>query len=77
MIAVDGLIAGHLATVEGLVNEVDDTIKRGEPVGVVVVGDDSGELRLTFSAGRGGDVEPGQRLRITGRRARPATSPFR
>jgi hypothetical protein len=51
MIAVAGLIAGHLATVEGRVNEADDTIKRGEPVRVVVVGDDSGELRLTFSAG--------------------------
>jgi hypothetical protein len=67
VVAVDGLIPGHLATVEGRVSEVDDTTRRAELVRVAAVGDDSGELRVTFSSGRGGDIQPGQLLRITGK----------
>jgi hypothetical protein len=66
VVAVDGVMPGHLATGDGSV-KIDDTAGRGELVRVAVDGDDSGELRVTFNSWRGGDIQPGQRLRITGR----------
>ena len=62
VIAVDGLIPGHLATVEGRVSEVEDSDETGQHV--IVIGDDSGDLRIKFSKGRGADVQPGQRVAI-------------
>jgi amino acid transporter len=75
VIAVAGLVAGHLATVEGRVNQVDDTTSRGEPVRVVVVGDDSGELRATFSRGHGTDVQAGDMVQLTGKARRSGNDP--
>ena len=68
VIAIDGLLAGHRATVEGRVNQVDDATRDGQTFRVVVIGDDSGELRVTFSAGHGStDIQPGQVVRLTGK----------
>ncbi|MEB3024140.1 APC family permease [[Mycobacterium] crassicus] len=75
VIAVDGLIVGHLATVEGRVNEVDDIMSRGKPVRVVVIGDGSGELRAKFHTGRGTDIEPGDVLVLTGKARQNGTEP--
>lgn len=75
VIAVDGLIVGHLATVEGRVNEVDDTTSRGKPVRVVVIGDGSGELRAKFHAGRGTDIEPGDVIALTGKARQNGNKP--
>jgi hypothetical protein len=77
VIAVDGLSAGHWATVEGRVQEVDDTTSDGETVRVIDIGDDSGDLRVTFSPGHGGiDIQPGQLLRITGMARRSGNQPI-
>jgi amino acid transporter len=67
VIAVDHLIPGRRATVEGRVNQVEDVTKRGRTSRWVVVGDDSGELRVTFRPGHGDDIQPGQVLRVTGK----------
>jgi len=66
-IAVDALLPGHTATVEGRVQQVDDVHKDRQMVRAVIVGDDSGDLRVTFPSGHGSDILPGQLLRITGR----------
>lgn len=75
VIGVGGLIVGHLATVEGRVNEIDDTISRGEPVRVVVIGDDSGELQIRFNHGRGGDIQAGDVVQLTGKARRSGNRP--
>jgi amino acid transporter len=76
VIAVDGLIAGHRGTVEGRVRQVDDIASGGEPMRVIIVGDDSGELRVTFSPGHGGsDIQPGQVLRVTGKARQSGNHP--
>ncbi|HTM83453.1 MAG TPA: amino acid permease, partial [Mycobacterium sp.] len=68
VIAVDGLIAGHLATVEGHVDQVADTTSHGQTGRAVLVSDDSGELRVTFSPGHGGaDIRAGHLVRLTGK----------
>lgn len=68
VIMLAGLISGQRATVEGRVNEVQDVTDRGRTLRKVLVGDSSGEMTLTFRAGRGGaDIQPGQLLRITGK----------
>ena len=67
VVAIDGLIAGHLATIEGRVSEVDDVTNHGKPNRVVVVGDGSGELRAWFRTGRGTDIDPGDVVILTGR----------
>jgi hypothetical protein len=71
VMAVDGLVAGRLGTIEGRVSEVDDTTTDNGTVRVVVVGDHSGELRVTFGPDRGTDIQPGQLLRITGKARQP------
>jgi RecG-like helicase len=76
VIAVVGLIAGHLATVEGRVNQVDDTTSRGKPARVVVIGDDSGELRVTFSRGRGTDIQAGDMVQLTGKPRQSGNHPI-
>jgi amino acid transporter len=68
VIAISGLIPGHRATVEGRVREVDEMNTNGKSIRVVMVCDDSGDLKVTFTAGHGGgDISPGQLLRITGK----------
>jgi hypothetical protein len=43
---------------------------------VIDIGDDSGDLRVTFSPGHGGtDIQPGQLLRITGNARRSPNQP--
>jgi amino acid transporter len=75
VIPIDGVLPGHLATVEGRVAQVDVIDKGGEALRVVVIGDESGELRVTFRSGRGDDVHPGQLLRITGKAHRTGNRP--
>jgi amino acid transporter len=68
VIAVDSVIPGRRATVEGRVSEVEEITKRRQTYRVFVVGDESGEIRVTFRPGQGGDdIQPGQLLRITGK----------
>ena len=77
VIAIDGLLAGHRATVEGRVNRVDDATRDGQTFRVVVIGDDSGELRVTFSAGHGDtDIQPGQVVRLTGKARQTGNLPI-
>lgn len=75
VIAVDGLVVGHLASVEGRVSEVDDVISRGKPVRVVVIGDGSGELRVRFHGGRGTDIAPGDMIALTGKARQSGSEP--
>jgi hypothetical protein len=76
VITVDGLSVGRRATVEGRVREVDDTTSHGQTVRVIDIGDDSGDLRVTFSPVHGGiDIQPGQLLRITGKARRSGSQP--
>ncbi len=66
--AVDDLIPGRQATMQGRVSRVEDVTKHRRTFRSVVIGDDSGDLHVTFTPGRKGtDVEPGQVLRITGK----------
>jgi amino acid transporter len=67
-ITVAGLIPGQRATLEGRVNEVQDISKGRRTLRQVVVGDNSGEITVTFRPGHGGaDIQPGQLLRIIGK----------
>jgi hypothetical protein len=66
VIAVEGLIPGRRATVEGRVSQVEDITKRGRTFRRILVGDGSGDILASFHHGRGGDIQPGQVLRITG-----------
>jgi amino acid transporter len=77
MIAIGGLLTGHRATVEGRVQQVDDTTSpHGNPVRLIVVGDDSGDLSVVFTPGHGGgDIAPGQLLRVTGRAHKSGNRP--
>jgi hypothetical protein len=66
VIEIDALIPGHLGSVQGRVTQLDDVVKHGDTTRVVVVGDESGELKVKFTQG-GDDIQPGQVLRITGK----------
>jgi OB-fold nucleic acid binding domain len=66
-IPVDSLIPGRRASVEGRVSQVEDISKRGRTFRWIVVGDESGEIRVTFRPGQGDDIQPGQVLRLTGK----------
>lgn len=77
VITVAGLIPGQRATFEGRVNEVEDITKRRRTLRSIVVGDNSGEIRVTFRPGHGGDdVQPGQLLRITGKPKQSGNRPM-
>ena len=77
VITVAGLIPGQRATFEGRVNEVEDISKGRRTRREVVVGDNSGEITVTFRSGAGGaDIQPGQLLRITGRARQSGTRPM-
>lgn len=56
VIPVAGLIAGHLGTVEGRVEEVSQIRKAGKTTQTAVIGDRSGELRVKFSPPAGADI---------------------
>ncbi|MCW2686622.1 MAG: DNA-binding protein [Mycobacterium sp.] len=74
---IDELVPGHLGTVVGRVKQVDEIDKGGKPLRVVLVADNTSELRVTFSPGRGGDdIRPGQLLRLTGRARRHPNRPI-
>jgi len=67
VISVDSLIPGRRATVEGRVSEVEDVTKDQKTFRWILVGDESGEIRVTFRPGQGDDIQPGQVLRVTGK----------
>lgn len=71
-----GLIPGQIATIEGRVQEVQDVDKYRQMIRVVIVGDGSGDLRVTFTSGHGSDVVPDQLLRITGRARKTGRRPL-
>ena len=67
VIAIDKLVAGRSATIEGRVSAVEDMTKRRRTVRSAIVGDDSGHVRIDFRSDHAGaDIVPGQLLRITG-----------
>jgi amino acid transporter len=67
VIPVGGLIPGRRATIEGRVSQVEDISKRGRTFRWIVVGDDSGDVRVVLDPEHGADIQPGQVLRITGK----------
>lgn len=76
VIAVEGVLAGHGATIEGRVRQVDDLLKEGKRIRAIIVGDDSGEIRVTFGPGYGGDdIQPGQIVRVTGKAHQTGSRP--
>ena len=77
VIMVAGLISGQRATVEGRVNQVEDVTERGRTLRQVVLGDNSGEMTVTFRPGHGGaDIQPGQLLRVTGKAGQAGDRPI-
>jgi hypothetical protein len=77
VITVAALIPGQRATFEGRVSEVEDINKRRGTFRWILVGDDSGEVRVRFAPGRGGaDIAPGQVLRVTGRARQSGSRPM-
>jgi amino acid transporter len=74
LVPIDGLIPGHIATVQGRVIEVDELVKEGRTKRIAVVGDDSGELRISFRRG-GDDITSGQLVRVTGKARRSGNRP--
>jgi amino acid transporter len=77
VITVAGLIPGQRATFEGRVNEVEDISKGRRTLREVVVGDNSGEITVTFRSGAGAaDIQPGQLLRITGKARQSGNRPM-
>jgi amino acid transporter len=77
VITVAGLIPGQRATVEGRVSQVEDINKRRRTIRWIVVGDESGEINVTFRPGHGGaDIQPGQLLRITGKARQSGNRPM-
>jgi RecG-like helicase len=67
VIPVGHVTPGRRATVEGRVSQVEDIDKGQKTFRWIVVGDDSGEIRVNFPAGQGADIQPGQVVRITGK----------
>ncbi len=77
VITVAGLIPGQRATIEGRVREVEDISEGRRTVRRVVIGDDTGDLAVTFRPGHGGaDIQPGQVLRITGKARQTGNRPI-
>jgi amino acid transporter len=77
VITVAGLIPGQRATFQGRVSQVEDTTEGRRTLRSIVVGDNSGEINVTFRSGRGGaDIQPGQLLQITGRARQSGNRPM-
>jgi amino acid transporter len=64
---VEALIPGRRATIEGRVSEVQDNTKDGRTYRSIIVGDETGDVRIDFRPGQGDDIQPGQVLRVTGK----------
>jgi amino acid transporter len=65
--AISELVSGRSATIEGRVREVQDVTQRNRTTRSMIVGDDSGQLRVDIGSGAAGaDIVPGQLLRVTG-----------
>jgi amino acid transporter len=75
VITVTGLIPGQRATFEGRVSQVEDVAKGRRTYRWADVGDDSGEIRVTFRPGHGADIQPGQLLRVTGKARQSGNRP--
>jgi amino acid transporter len=67
VIPVGHVIPGRRATVQGRISQLEDVSNGPKVSRWIVVGDDSGEIRVTFPPGQGGDIQPGQVLRVTGK----------
>jgi amino acid transporter len=76
VITVAALIPGQRATFEGRVTQVEDIAKRRRTYRWIEIGDDSGEIRVTFRPGHGADVQPGQLLRVTGKARQSGNRPI-
>jgi hypothetical protein len=76
VIAVQSLIPGRRATIEGRVSQVGDITRRQRTFRRILVSDDSGDALATFRHGRGGDIQPSQVLRITGIARRNGNGPM-
>jgi amino acid transporter len=77
VVTVAALIPGHRATFEGRVSQVEDVTKRRRTLRSIVLGDNSGEISVTFRPGSGGaDIQPGQLLRITGKTRQTGSRPM-
>jgi hypothetical protein len=76
VITIEGLIPGRRATVEGRVSQVEDITKRRRTFRWIVVGDNTGDIRVTFHPGHGADIHPGQVLRITGKVRQSGNGPL-
>ncbi|OMC49809.1 APC family permease [Mycobacterium sp. IS-1264] len=77
VITVAGLIPGQRATFEGRVNQVEDVNEGRRTRRQVVIGDNTGEISVTFRPGHGGaDIQPGQLLRITGKPKQTGNRPM-
>lgn len=76
VITVASLIPGQRATIEGRVSEVEDLAKRRGTFRWIVVGDDSGDVRIRFRPGGGGDIQPGQVVRVTGKARQSGKRPM-
>jgi amino acid transporter len=67
VISVDALVPGCRATIEGRVSEIQDNAKARRTYRSIVVGDQTGDVRVDFRPGQGDDIQPGQVLRVTGK----------
>ncbi len=65
VIAVARLVPGRRATIEGRVSQIEDNAEGLLASRSILVGDDSGEVRVILHTGHGDAIEPGQVLRIT------------
>jgi hypothetical protein len=74
VIAIDGLIVGQRTSVEGRVTQIDEKARDGKPLLLVTIGDDSGELTVSFSHG-GADIAPGQVIRLVGKARQAGNRP--
>jgi len=77
VITVAGLIPGQRASFEGRVGQIEDINKGRRTLRQIVVGDNSGEITVTFNPGHGGaDIQPGQLLRVTGKPKQTGNRPM-
>jgi amino acid transporter/uncharacterized protein YdeI (BOF family) len=77
VIAVNNLVPQGSATIEGQVTQVEDVTKEHQTFRSIVLDDGSGKIRISFRPGHGGeDIQPGQRLRITGEAQRSGDGPL-
>ncbi|OSC29747.1 DNA-binding protein [Mycobacterium vulneris] len=76
VISVAGLVPGRRATIEGWVRRVEDISEDRRTSRWILVGDDSGEVRVTLHPGHGETIQPGQLLRVTAEARRNGNEPM-